>query len=765
MNDDPVSEHEGTQAELVDAKRKNAELTRSLLVAESLLSSLRAELESLRKRLNDLERFTTPPSSASPAMRGFAAFLGSLQREINTGGFSAAPLGALRKTYARIRRAVTDPTTDPSRLLDQPVRPHFPFVVDWADGATVVPLFYCANHDGERITDSGAAAVVQKEQAASYLTHVPASMSPRPRSSLRIPDDEVELALSVSAQGVEVSLWIVEYNGEQQIAKGSWSVQHDRTVRWKPHRECDSIRLGLRLQGSGTLDSARVELRERGHEAKETERLMTLWRALNAPKLALGNVMAAIECPTHLGPDPEVLSPTAVATHPFFQSKGIDPSKIVLDAGALVGEIDRGVWPYLKQAITDREYHWICPCTGDSIRSTDTFIVSEPAGFAYVLVRFESAGQVIFLILCPFRSSRIGVYFPAEEVVVSRLKLGTFVRAFRSLAVRNADRFKRYLTTTEPRKTTVPINTLGHWGHVVLNEIEALQWLFETGNDAKIDLWLKGEIGFFDLDELFHEIPRAKVRQALSADERFRCCLHENALILHPQIASYYLGEKAGTRLVELWRRQGERNGSAETIKARLAGHFPVIWCEIRANDRLWKNQLEGLKAVVAKLEPHYPNMALVLAGWSRMLKPSASDERMIAIEAQVIKGITEALAGTTCLPVLGVPTAEKMSWALSCHFHISIVGSGLLFALLARLPGVTLVSRYYQENELFMGDEEHRVDFMYGVDRLVVVPTKFVTDDTGIENGEVRDFIVDAGALADFVHTELASALPRHAS
>jgi hypothetical protein len=72
-------------------------------------------------------------------------------------------------------------------------------------------------------------------------------------------------------------------------------------------------------------------------------------------------------------------------------------------------------------------------------------------------------------------------------------------------------------------------------------------------------------------------------------------------------------------------------------------------------------------------------------------------------------------------------------------------------------LPGVTLVSRYYQENELYLGDEKRQVHIMYGDDRLVVLPTKFVTDDASIKHGDVRDFSVDAGALADFVQAELA--------
>jgi len=650
--------------------------------------------------------------------------------------------------------------------MDKSSQPFFPFVVDWVNStSTVVPLYFCSDHGGARVLESGAAAVDSKDQAASYLTQVPAHMSLRPETSLEIPADEIELALSVTTRGIEVSLWMLEFYGEQQVAKTSWPLKQDRTVRWKPHQDCDSIRLGWRLKGTGTLDSARLTARELGYEAKETERLMTLWHALSAPKAALdgATVTGSNECPKYLGSSPEVILPAAVATHPFFRSRGIDASKIILDGPVFEGVLDPRVWPYLQQTIAEGAYQWTSPFTGELIRSADTFLVSEPAGRPYVLVRFESAGHVFFLILCPFRCSRIGVYFPGEEIVVSRLKLGNLIRGLRSLAVRNAVDFQRYLTTVEPRKTLVPINTMSHWGHVVLNELDALQWLFDSGNDSRIDLWLRGEVGFVNFDELFDEIPRARLHDAFSADDRFRFCVRENALIIRPQIASCYLGERAGTRLVEFWKAAGDHNGSNADIEAKLAGLSPVIWCEIRANDRIWTNQLEGLQTVVAKLKPRYPNMAIVLAGWSRMLEASAEDEKMIASEARVMKAITDALEGTTCVPVLGVPTAAKLLWALSCDLHISIVGSGLLFALLARLPGVTLVSRYYQENELCLGDAERQVNFMYGVARLVVLPTRFVTDDPNIANGEIRDFRVDAEALADLVDAELAKLRADH--
>jgi hypothetical protein len=242
----------------------------------------------------------------------------------------------------------------------------------------------------------------------------------------------------------------------------------------------------------------------------------------------------------------------------------------------------------------------------------------------------------------------------------------------------------------------------------------------------------------------------------MSTEERFRTCLEHNAMVIRPQIASYFLGEKAGTRLVEHWRR--EDDGS---IAAKLEGRFPVLWCEVRANDRLWTNQREGLVAIVDKLRPKYPNLAIVFAGWSRMLDVRADDEKMITVEHQVLTSLAEVL-GVECIPVLGVPTGEKMRWALACDFHLSIVGSGMLFPLLARIPGVTVSSRYYQENDLFLGDPERQANWMYGLDRMVVVPKQFVTDDAAITNAEVRNFSVDPQALADLVDAHLAREVQR---
>ncbi len=80
-------------------------LAQNLETARAELAAKREELAAARRRLEQLAAYTTLPEDATPRLRGFSAFLGSLLREVNTGGLSRSPLEALRKTYARVRRA------------------------------------------------------------------------------------------------------------------------------------------------------------------------------------------------------------------------------------------------------------------------------------------------------------------------------------------------------------------------------------------------------------------------------------------------------------------------------------------------------------------------------------------------------------------------------------------------------------------------------------------------------------------------------------
>jgi SAM-dependent methyltransferase len=102
-----------TRADAVTALNEKAkalsqklEQTRADHVAtRAELNATRAERDAAKSRLSKLEDMTNPPEDATPRVRGLSAFLSSLLREVNTGGMFESPLQAMRKTYARVRRA------------------------------------------------------------------------------------------------------------------------------------------------------------------------------------------------------------------------------------------------------------------------------------------------------------------------------------------------------------------------------------------------------------------------------------------------------------------------------------------------------------------------------------------------------------------------------------------------------------------------------------------------------------------------------------
>lgn len=102
-------------ARIAAANEKLRSLAQQTEQAKAELTARRTELaaerEALRvatQRLQQLELLASPPADAGPRTRGVSALLASLLRELNTGGLQDTPLEALRKTYARVRRATTE---------------------------------------------------------------------------------------------------------------------------------------------------------------------------------------------------------------------------------------------------------------------------------------------------------------------------------------------------------------------------------------------------------------------------------------------------------------------------------------------------------------------------------------------------------------------------------------------------------------------------------------------------------------------------------
>ena len=628
------------------------------------------------------------------------------------------------------------------------------FTIDWLDQATQLlpllpvgkPLSIAANGDGGLISEQGA-------NEHFYLTSERANLNRSPEYSPELPNSDIDIQVFVDTDIQIVSFWAISFTYGRVTDRKSWPL-HGKVlnVQWTPPSGVDQVRFAFRFVGSGEVRS--LALRGQSLSVSDADEINRVWKELHAPKhlnsrRRTARINTLKNAPRH--DPPQRIEPPAWSMDPDISrdqlhALGITPEWLVLDRVTEGAE----VFEHLKTALRDGVYTWRCPFSGEDIRSNDTFLVSEPEGRPYTFVRYEYAGRIYYCVYCPFRGSRIGLYLPDVHVVVSRLRLQTLIVVFRRFMLRHESAVRRYLRYTGPRPTLVPLNTMSHFGHVMLNELEALTWLFESGAASAVDRWMIGEIGFWPIERLFPQIAAAEPHFQASIEGQFLYCLEERAFIVRPEIAFMGLAARTQKRLLTYCRHEGERIGTLEEIRDQLTGHFPILWIEARSTDRLWLNQAEGLSATAQRLKPLYPNMAIVVAGWSRMTSIREEDARMIDKDLETINGIRTAFPDIPCFTVLGESTASKILWALNCHCHITIFGSGIIYPILAGLPGLVLCSRYYQENEVFLTDPRKRVRMMDGDEHLSFVPSAFIEDDIGEANAEIRGFRIEPSAIAD---------------
>jgi hypothetical protein len=102
-----------------------------------------------------------------------------------------------------------------------------------------------------------------------------------------------------------------------------------------------------------------------------------------------------------------------------------------------------------------------------------------------------------------------------------------------------------------------------------------------------------------------------------------------------------------------------------DEVQSLLLNH-KSIWFNLRAHNKRWVSQVDGIVALVKELSREFPNLVIVLDGW---------------IDAEVeAKSIMERLPeGVCCINSLGCELAESVVLANMVSTYCSVVGSGLV--------------------------------------------------------------------------------------
>lgn len=620
----------------------------------------------------------------------------------------------------------------------------------------------------ERLSGGGVRINSEAPNPVTF-THVESPfLTVAPERPLPVPSGPVELSVTFEGKDLLASFWLVEYRGRQRHNAQSWRVERNGVfARWEPKEGTTGIRLMLRLEGRGEVYRLEVSAAPASSGAGFSTGPMAIWRLLNRPVAELPAaldfasqvVSSTVKPQERYGPEPQVfVCPVGGAFDDLGKERlaalAIDPARLDID----IDVSEESLSVALANALRFKAYETVCPYSGVRLTSRDTFLVSEPDGRPYVFVRFESAGGTFYQIYCPFKSSKMGIYLAESEDIFATRNIAHVAHVFRTWMIYFSEQVLKYLKHPE-RITCVPVNSMAHWGHVFFNELPALREAEAEGLLSDIDLWLDCGVAFVDASVSVGGCP-GRVAARVGRESAFAYLLQERAFVVRPGLVRHKHDAAVCRDLRAFCEGEAERTGYGDEVREKLAGRWPVLWMEIRGKGRRWLNQEEGTISFVSALLKRYPDLAVVLSGWSMMQSWRADDASNIGIELAAANRLLDSAPGLPIIPIVGVQTWKKVIWALNCDAYVVPEGSSISFALVNEgLDGLVLARREYHEGR-HTGKQKEESRYWDTVPHKVLLTD--IDEDFRFRAGHERDFHFSGEALADEFDAQVLQHLSR---
>ena len=423
-----------------------------------------------------------------------------------------------------------------------------------------------------------------------------------------------------------------------------------------------------------------------------------------------------------------------------------------LDADAVrrgdeINKTSREVFPFQRKILESGYLEFPSPFTGEPLRSNVSLLFS---GGRPVICYFFQDREPFFVVLNPFSGGKSGLYFPARNAWVSQEPLrghASTLVYLKALIVAHAAETLRHLSATGPRPLCLLAGMMNHWGHTLLNEFDAWEQCVDQELLSGVETILKGQSNFLGIDELFPDLAAKTFVPAGNMLEAYRAVVDGGYMVVRPT-TKYWHSIALRERLVAAAKRHHEQHPIADLDEA--ARSHPVIWFEIRTNDRIWLNQAEGIISIATRLKAMYPDLRIVLAGWSRKEERSAEDERSIAKDAAVSTAIKEALpADIKVVDLTGSKIIEKIAWgAFAIDAFVVTAGTGMAFPyLIGRKRGI-VHSNAALSMALWRDKSEKTWDFAEDAVPFLTMETEFIADENPERHMHVRNHKLDIDAL-----------------
>ncbi len=372
-----------------------------------------------------------------------------------------------------------------------------------------------------------------------------------------------------------------------------------------------------------------------------------------------------------------------------------------------------------QQVVIENGYAYTyCPLSGQPLKSNKSFVVSM-RGYVFLLYFFEGK-EPFFLVSGSIYGFEYGVYYPNLNICVQyyncipEITLADTVLEFKSLTRNNVQLVEEYLSKNQKNGNLLINGVSSNMAHHVWQELTGLHFLSSTLLTEKINFFLFGPHDYFNMAAIFPEINKSRIiRLNESPDQLFSLTLLLNTtscFCFHPKITKVLQN-----RIVEV----ATKYSSPETTRQikHLKKKYPVIWFGIRSNYRRWINQIEGISSVINSLHKDYPNLAVILDGWSRvpgydnMPLHQAADgvkkpQEMVTNESRIIDEIRRRVSSNVLsLSLVDQMTYDKVLYATSSDLFVCPFSSGDTYT--ARVAGIQGV---YHTNVAFGGYAQQEI-------------------------------------------------------
>jgi len=373
----------------------------------------------------------------------------------------------------------------------------------------------------------------------------------------------------------------------------------------------------------------------------------------------------------------------------------------------------------LVQAAVANNLTLISPFSGNRATCQESYEVENEMFF----LRFTDGHRCFFLI--QYVSSADGLYFPEENILITlahvkdvhiKRFLKKLISTFPS-AVNYATSMNRFLGVLASHSRP------GHFYYDI--------WpvLLEVCQQKEIidqipHLIMRKDHDFYDIGQLFEGYKTLITEK----NELDKILLNDNKWVIH-------LGTNRQLHLHRFYYEVSDKywvnkaisspTGIALAKVKQVEGCYPLVWIGVEGQKRSWLEQVEGYAYMLNQLAKKYPNLGVVIDGWTLPYTPSEASIKEagkdLLVEGKILKRLNPVIKHVS---VIGENSNTKIFVGNKIDFFICNFATGSIHvSKMLGKPGFCHLSGDLSSMSLQFGIQIHPNNRVY------LLPKKYVAD------------------------------------